>query len=61
MDIDKLFEETKVKLETAVKRIAQIDEEKQMLLQELLRLDGELRVLKKLSLKEEEKDVGKKC
>jgi hypothetical protein len=55
MEISKLLEETKTKQKLLVDRIKAIESEKQQLLQEALRLDGEVRVLTKLASSEENK------
>jgi len=45
MDVKARLEETKRKLEDIVKKIATLDQAKEKLLQEALRLDGERRLL----------------
>lgn len=49
MDIDKVLQETKEKSNEALKRLNLLEHDKQNLLQEILRLDGEVRVLKRIS------------
>ena len=49
MEIGKEIEEARRKRSTVVERLNQIDEEKATLVQELLRLEGELRLLDRLA------------
>jgi len=49
MDIEKELAEVKRKRKDAVERINQLDQDKQALLQEALKLDGEVRVLERLA------------
>ena len=48
MDIDKELEATRKKLQDITGQINQLEQQKQELLQELLRCDGEIRVLVRL-------------
>lgn len=48
MNLTQEIETTQAKLEQTVARINELEREKQSLLQESLRLDGELRALKRL-------------
>jgi len=54
MDIAKELEETKQRQVEVVNRINALDQERQALLQEALKLEGEIRVLARLSKKEED-------
>ena len=49
MDIEKELADAKRKREEIVNRINQLAEQRQMLLQEALRLDGEVRVLERMA------------
>ena len=53
MNISKELEDAKRKRAELVDRINQLEQEKQTLLQEVLRTDGEVRILEKLSKGEE--------
>lgn len=53
MNISKELEDAKRKRAELVDRINQLEQEKQQLLQEVLRTDGEVRILEKLSEGEE--------
>jgi len=44
------------RMQDKIHQLQQLDDQKQELLQELLRLDGEIRVLSRLNESEEEKD-----
>ena len=49
MDTKQELKETQAKQRELVEKVNQLDQEKQELLQELLRLDGEIRVLKRIN------------
>jgi len=49
MDIQQELEEAKKKRREVVDQLNEMDEQKQMLLQEVLRLDGEVRALERLA------------
>jgi len=49
MDIEKELAEAKQKRQEAVDKVNQLDAEKQALIQEALKLDGEVRVLERLA------------
>ena len=63
MDIQKELEESRRKRREVVDQLNQLEKQKQMLLQEALRLDGEVRVLGRLvekkSMEEGYKDAAK--
>lgn len=48
MDTKKALEETQAKQRELVEKANQLEQERQLILQELLRLDGEIRVLKRI-------------
>ena len=49
MDTKKELKETQAKQRELVEKVNQLEQEKQGILQELLRLDGEIRVLKRIN------------
>jgi len=51
MDIKKEMEETQKRLQEVMNEINKLEQKKQELLQEALRLDGEIRVYNKLNIK----------
>jgi len=53
MNIEQRLKETRTRLQGTAERLNKLEQEKQSLLQEMLRLDGEVRVLVEL-LKEKE-------
>ena len=48
MDAKKALNEAQAKQRELVERANQLEQERQLILQELLRLDGEIRVLKRI-------------
>ena len=48
MDYEQALEEAQAKQRELVEKANQLEQERQMILQELLRLDGEIRVLKRI-------------
>ncbi len=52
MDIAKLLEETKLKQKQLVDQMNMLEQQKQQILQEVLKLEGEVRVLQKLTKEE---------
>lgn len=48
MNIKKSLEEAQAKQRKLVEKANQLEQERQMILQELLRLDGEIRLLKRM-------------
>ena len=48
MTLEQILNETEMKMQGLVGKIQQLDQEKQGLLQETLRVDGEIRILKRL-------------
>lgn len=53
MDIEKELAEALKKQKDIVGRLQQLDQERQLLLQEALRIDGEIRALTRLNKKDE--------
>jgi len=49
MDYEQALEEAQAKQRELVGKANQLEQDRQLILQELLRLDGEIRVLKKLN------------
>jgi len=54
MDIEKELQEAKTKQQQVVARVNALEQERQQLLQEALRLDGEIRALTRLKEQGEE-------
>lgn len=48
MDTEKALQEAQAKQKELVDKANQLEQERQLILQELLRLDGEIRVLKRI-------------
>ena len=48
MDYEQALEEAQAKQRELVEKANQLEQERQLIIQELLRLDGEIRVLKRL-------------
>lgn len=48
MDTEKALEEAQAKQHELVEKANRLEQERQLILQELLRLDGEIRVLKRI-------------
>ena len=48
MDYEQALEEAQAKQRELVEKANQLEQERQLILQELLRLDGEIRVLKRI-------------
>ena len=48
MDYEQALEEAQAKQKELVDKANQLEQERQLILQELLRLDGEIRVLKRI-------------
>ena len=57
MDYKQALEEAQAKQRELVEKLNQLDQERQVILQELLRLDGEIRVLKRID--EDEHNANK--
>ncbi len=57
MDYEQALEEAQAKQRELVEKVNQMEQEKQQILQELLRLDGEIRVLKRID--EDEHNANK--
>ena len=57
MELKEELESTRKRQQDIVQQINQLEEQKQQLLQEVLRLDGEVRLLTRLS--KDESNVGK--
>ncbi len=57
MDTKKALEEAQAKQRELVEKANQLEQERQLILQELLRLDGEIRVLKRID--EDEHNASK--
>jgi len=58
MDVKKLLVEKQATYEALVRQIQQLDAQRKLLIEEALRLEGEIRILRQL-LESEEKSDGK--